>query len=187
MSDHKKQSLREFQSRLAQRLQSTQAAAETASWLAVRSGDLRVLVPLSHASEIFPWTDVHGLPHVRPWFLGIANLRGNLTGVIDLAAYLSSAGVPDVSAPGARSAAALAQCRLFSLNPVLELNVALLVDELLGMRTVAAFVQSTPQADGMPGFFSRLYVDAQGQSWHEINLQVLSREPAFLDIHASAA
>lgn len=187
MSDSKKQALREFQSRLAQRLQSAQAGADAASWLAVRAGVLRLLVPLSHAAEIFPWTDVQPLPHAKPWFLGVANLRGNLVGLVDLAGYLGTVGGSDPGPIGVRSAAALAQCRLISFNQVLELNAALLVDELLGMRTVASFARSESVEPGGPGFFSQRYTDALGQDWHEINLQILSQQAGFLDIGASAA
>lgn len=187
MSDSKKQALRAFQNRLAQRLQSAQAGGDAASWLAVRVGALRLLVPLSHAAEIFPWTDVQPLPHAQPWFLGVANLRGNLVGAVDLAAYLGTVDGPDPGPVGVRSAAALAQCRLVSFNPVLELNAALLVDELLGMRTVASFVRSEPADPAMSGLFSQRYTDEQKQDWHEINLQVLSQQATFLDIGALAA
>jgi hypothetical protein len=49
-----KQALREFQTRLAERLQAARSQGVAASWLAVRAGDARLLVPLSHAAEIFP-------------------------------------------------------------------------------------------------------------------------------------
>ena len=83
-----KQALRDFQHRLAERLQAARTQGVAASWLAVRAGAERLLVPLSHAAEIFPWTDVQRVPYVQPWFLGVANLRGNLCGVVDLAAFL---------------------------------------------------------------------------------------------------
>ena len=44
-----KQALREFQSRLAERLQSARTAGVAASWLAVEAGAARLLLPLSHA------------------------------------------------------------------------------------------------------------------------------------------
>ena len=74
-----KQALREFQSRLAERLQSARTTGVAASWLAVETGDLRLLFPLSHAGEIFSWTDVQRVPYVQPWFMGVANLRGGLS------------------------------------------------------------------------------------------------------------
>ena len=134
-----KQALREFQSRLAERLQSARTTGVAASWLAVETGDLRLLFPLSHAGEIFSWTDVQRVPYVQPWFMGVANLRGGLSAVIDLAAFVRGDGARRV-----RSESELAQCRLVALNPLLETNCALLVDRLLGLRTTDALAASAP-------------------------------------------
>ncbi|MDO5086806.1 MAG: chemotaxis protein CheW [Comamonadaceae bacterium] len=171
-----KQALREFQSRLAERLQSTQAAGAEASWLAVEAGGMRLLFPLNHAGEIFPWTHVQAVPYVQPWFLGVANLRGGLSGVVDLAAFMRGA------AAEPRGELALAQCRLVAFNPLLETNCALLVDRLLGLRTMEAFADSAQPAESEPAYFGHLYTDDDGVSWQEINLQALSLTPSFLSI-----
>ena len=172
-----KQALREFQSRLAMRLQAAQAVGVAASWLAVEAGAQRLLFPLSHAGEIFPWTDVQRVPYVQPWFMGIANLRGGLSGVIDMAHFVSGS----ESGP-ARSEGDLAPCRLVALNPVLGVNCALLVDRLLGLRTTEAFASSTPSAPTAPQYFGHRYTDGAGQSWQELNLQLLSQHPALVGI-----
>ena len=173
-----KQALREFQTRLAERLQAARTGGVAASWLAVRAGSERLLVPLSHAAEIFSWTDVQRVPYVHPWFMGVANLRGNLCGVVDLAAFLQG------RASNPRSVMALGQCRLIGFNMLLEASCALLVDELLGMRTTQAFVHSSPRADSDPGYFGHTYTDAQGGQWRELSLQALSQQSAFLEIGA---
>mgnify|MGYP001440955808 CR=1 FL=1 len=175
-----KQALREFQSRLAERLQSARATGVAASWLAVEAGATRLLFPLSHAGEIFSSTDVQRVPYVQPWFMGVANLRGGLSGVIDLAAFVRE----DGAAATARSDSELAQCRLVALNPVLEANCALLVDRLLGLRTTDAFVSSTPADASAPPYFGHVYTDLEGRQWQELNLQVLTRHQAFLGIGA---
>ena len=84
----KREALRELQSRLAQRLQQARTEVRTASWLAVECAGVGLLMPLPGAGEIFsvgPWLPV---PHTQPWFMGVANLRGGLHGVVDLAAFL---------------------------------------------------------------------------------------------------
>ena len=167
--------LRDFQSRLASRLQEARVSGVAASWLAVEAGGARLLFPLSHSGEIFPWTRVQTVPYVQPWFLGVANLRGGLSGVVDIGAFLSGKS----AAP--RSDFAYAQCRLVALNPLLDVNCALLVDRLLGLRSVDAFVASTePPADSE--YLGHSYEDAQGLQWQELNLQLLSRNPSFLSI-----
>lgn len=174
-----KQALREFQSRLAERLQSARTSGVTASWLAVEAGTSRLLFPLSHAGEIFPWTDVQRVPYVQPWFMGVANLRGALSAVIDLVAFVQEGGT---GRP--RSDSETSQCRLVALNPLLEANCALLVDRLLGLRTPEAFVSSVPADSGMPAYFGHRYTDLDGRQWQELNLQVLSQHPSFLGVGA---
>ena len=173
-----KQALRDFQTRLAERLQAARTQGVAASWLAVRAGAQRLLVPLSHAAEIFSWTDVQRVPYAKPWFVGVANLRGNLCGVVDLSAFLQGV----ASAP--RTAPAQAQCRLIGFNPLLEANSAVLVDELLGMRTTQAFAHSSARQAGEPEYFGHSYVDHAGELWRELNSQALSQQHAFLDIGA---
>jgi twitching motility protein PilI len=173
-----KQALRDFQTRLAQRLQSARTEGVAASWLAVEAGASRLLLPLSHAGEIFPWTAVHAVPYVQPWFMGVANLRGGLHGVADLAAFLQGGQIRQ------RPDNELAQCRLVALNPLLETNCALLVDRLLGLRGVEAFASSAVAGDDAPPYLGHVYTDLEGGQWRELNLQLLSRHPAFLGVGA---
>ena len=180
-----KEALREFQNRLNQRFLSAQAAGVAASWLAVESRQEGLLFPLNHAGEIFPWTPTRRVPYVKPWFLGMANLRGSLFGVIDLAQFLhrDSAASADGAQPrDARTDSDLAQCRLVALNPLLEAGCALLVDRLLGLRTPESFTHSEAPPAGSPGYCGHVYTDAQGRRWRELNLQHLSLDPEFLGI-----
>jgi len=179
-----KETLREFQSRLTRRLQSAQTAGVAASWLAVHAGQQALLFPLSHAGEIFAWAPVQRVPYVKPWFLGVANLRGGLFGVIDLAAFLPAGASPDQAPPPpvARTDAALAQCRLVALNPLLEARCTLLVDHLAGLRTPDTFTRSDACVAGSPDYYGHVYIDAEGRQWQEINLQKLADSPAFLGL-----
>lgn len=173
-----REALRVFQSRLADRLQQARAAGTAASWLAVEAGGLRLLFPLQHAGEIFPWQPLQRVPYTQPWFLGVANLRGGLFGVADIGAFVTGGDVP------VRTEVAQLQCRLVALNPLLELNCALVVDRLLGLRNVDAFVASAEPPAGSPPYFGHTYTDAQGGTWQELNLQTLSLQPQFLGVSA---
>ena len=171
-----KQALHEFQSRLAARLQTVRATGTMASWLAVEVDELRLLFPLSHAGEIFAWTTPQRVPYTHGWFLGVANLRGGLSGVVDLAAFIAGR-------PGRRrSDNDLAQCRLVMFNPLLETNCALLVDRLTGLRTMEAFSASASPDAQAPAYFGHVYTDMGGEQWQEINLQTLSQTPGFIAI-----
>lgn len=172
-----REALRELQIRLASRLQAARTEGlSVSSWLAVESAGKYYLLPLGHAGEIFPWTVVQHVPYTQKWFMGVANLRGGLTGVVDLAGLLGDAPV--------RTEQALSESSLLALNAALEVNAALLVDRLAGLRSTDAFVSSEPPAEDAPAFFGTTYIDSDGTRWQELNLQALSQHTAFLSISA---
>ena len=87
-----REALRELQLRLASRLQAAKTeGASVSSWLAVELAGNPYLVPLAHAGEIFSWPVVQPVPYTQDWFLGVANLRGGLAGVIDLVRFMGDA------------------------------------------------------------------------------------------------
>ena len=172
-----REALRELQTRLASRLQAAQGEnVSVSSWLAVEAAGQFYLLPLGQSGEIFPWVSVQPVPRTQKWFLGVTNLRGGLAGVVDLAGLMGS----DV----VRNEQSLAEASLLSFNAALEVNAALLVDRLAGLRSTDAFVASEPPADDAPVFFGSTYVDSTGARWQEINLQILSQNSAFLSISA---
>jgi twitching motility protein PilI len=173
-----REALRELQSRLASRLQAARTEGVQAGWLAVESAGHNYLFPLTQSGEIFPYTTAQAVPYTQDWFLGVANLRGGLYGVVDLASYVS--GQP----PAQRSDAGRAEARLVALNALLEVNCALLIDRLAGLRNTDAFVSSGQAPAGSPDYFGSGYTDASGAYWQEINLQALSQQPQFLSISA---
>jgi twitching motility protein PilI len=173
-----REALRELQSRLASRLQAARSEGVQASWLAVESAGGRYLFPLAQSGEIFPFASAQPVPYTREWFLGVANLRGGLFGVVDLSSFVSG------RAPAMRSDAGRAESRLVALNAALEVNCALLIDRLSGLRNLDAFASSCEPPEGSPPYFGSGYTDANGTYWQEINLQVLSQQPQFLSISA---
>ena len=173
-----REALRELQSRLASRLQAARTEGVQAGWLAVESAGSKYLFPLSQSGEIFPYAAPQAVPYTHDWFLGVANLRGGLFGVVDLASFVT--GRP----PGQRSDAVRAESRLVALNQLLEINCALLIDRLAGLRNTGAFVSSNDAPEGAPEYFGSGYTDASGAYWQEINLQALSQQPQFLSISA---
>src|SRR5690349_16454367 len=97
----KREALRELQSRLAQRMQAARTQERPMSWLAVESAGHGFLFPLHQAGEIFSAVPLLGVPHTQDWFLGVANLRGGLHGVVDLASFLGVK-APTSAAAGVR-------------------------------------------------------------------------------------
>ncbi|MCX2861256.1 chemotaxis protein CheW [Paucibacter sp. PLA-PC-4] len=170
-----KQALRELQQRLAQRMQAAREQPQQASWLAVECAGMPLLFSLLQASEIFTPVPLQTVPYAQPWLLGVANLRGGLHTVVDLAAFL-----------GLREAAAVTRsegARLIAINPDLGINCALMVDRLLGLR--GAMQAETPdEATPRPRFAGGLMRDQEGRRWQVIDLEALARHEQFLRIVA---
>ncbi|MBU6501451.1 MAG: chemotaxis protein CheW [Burkholderiales bacterium] len=170
-----REALRQFQTDLASRLSAARTTGVAASWLAVEAAGVNYLFPLSQSGEIFPWTQTQAVPYTLGWFLGVANLRGGLYGVIDLGGFVAGASRGEPSRDLAR---------LVALNAALDVNCALMIDRLIGLRSVESFVDSAPRGDSAPRYFGSGYTDAEGAHWQEINLQLLSQQPEFLNINA---
>lgn len=166
-----KQALRDFQARLAQRLQAVREQTQTARWLAVDCAGLGLLLPLQHAAEIFAPVPVTVVPYTQPWMLGVANLRGGLHTIVDLAQFL---GLREGRAEGQGG-------RLVAFNPELNINCALLVDKLQGLRGEDQLAP-TQGAGTRPHFASDQRVDDKGRVWQVLDLDALARFQPFLDI-----
>lgn len=173
-----REALRELQARLASRLQAARSEAVSASWLAVKAGEQNYLFPLSQSGEIFPLTAIQVVPYARPWFMGVTNLRGALYGVVDLASFMG-----DGSAR-VRGEQSLAESSVITFHTALELNCALLVDGLAGLRKRDAFAGAEGPPLGAPVYFGNRLTDLDGMHWQEINLQSLSQLSEFLSISA---
>ena len=171
-----REALRELQTRLASRLQAARSEGMSASWLAVKVGETPCLFPLAHSGEIFPLANVQLVPYSRPWFMGVINLRGGLYGVADLARFMGS------STP--RTEQVLAQASVITFNAALELNCALMVNGLAGLRKRDAFADVVASPAGSPVYFGACFIDLNGVRWQEINLQSLSQFSEFLSISA---
>ena len=173
-----RQALRELQTRLAERLQVARTQGVAAAWLAVEAGGQKYLFPLSQSGEIFPWASAQPVPYTQPWFVGVANLRGGLFGVVDLASFASG------QAPVARNELVYNDTRLVALNTALDVNCALLVDRLAGLRKQDAFSDFAARSPDAPEFFGNQYIDHSGARWQEVNLQTLAQQVHFLTISA---
>lgn len=181
----KRQSLKELQERLAQRLTAAKTEAVTATWLAVEASGRRYLLPLVQSGEIFPWSPLQRVPYTKPWYAGVASLRGGLYGVIDLAWLVEpSSGANAAASHISHAERVTSESRLVSLHTALGVNAVIWIDRLLGLRNPSMFSAVGPNPEGAPSYFIRSLVDQQGQAWQELDLQALVAEPEFLAIAA---
>ena len=114
------------------------------------------------------------VPHSHPWFLGVANLRGHLHGVVDLAGFL---GVK-------RHASRCATSRAWWRSTPRSTSTARCWST--ACRACAAKQQLTRadrRASGpRPPFVGARYTDESGRMWQELNLAALASDEAFLRI-----
>ena len=165
--------LRSFQQELATRLAAKTAAQVESSRLGLASGSERWLIRLSDAGEVIAVPPIVPVPLTQRWFLGLANIRGNLYSVIDFPAFLGNAPVVLDNL-----------ARLILLNGRGgEQNAGIVVQRVLGLRNLA---QLTPAHDDTkrPEWHVARWIDAEGVTWQEIDLGKLSRDASFLQVSA---
>jgi len=164
--------LRTFQQELASRLATKTAAQVESSRLGLSCGGERWLMRLADAGEVVTMPELVPVPLTKPWFLGVANIRGNLYSVVDFARFLGR-DVPPTDAGYAR---------LVLFGPRAgELNAGLVVTRVLGLRNVAELAPAAPPLD-VPEWYAQRWMDGDGNAWQEIDLAILARDPAFLTV-----
>jgi twitching motility protein PilI len=171
-----KASLREFQTHLAQRLSAAQVGQSASRWLAVVAGSARLLLPLEFCGEISPMQPCTPLPHSRPWFVGLTSLRGQICGVVHLGQFLDADGAPQ---PGTISP----QARLIQFATALDINTALLVDRLMGLRSPSQLRHDpATTADPTHPWLGAAFRDDDDTVWREVDLLALAENERFLNV-----
>ncbi len=164
--------LREFQARLAQRLQNA-ATTTSASKLGILAGGAKWLVDLSDIIEVIDSAAITPVPWAKPWFGGVANVRGTLYGCTDLAAFL---GLPALDTWTA--------ARLLLAHPRHGVNAALGIEQTLGLRNptqMQAVAVSHPPSVDCAEYLVKHWRDEEGYTWHELDLARLLTSPRLLD------
>lgn len=165
----KRISLREFQESLAQRLTSAQRGETRHALLGVSSGHDLWLLDLSDSGEVVPLPTLTAVPLTKPWFAGIANVRGTLYSVVDFSAFR-----------GGQATRRNANARLLLVGARHGTNSALLVDQTLGLKNLDDLELLAP--DSGPPWAGSRHQDAQGHKWTLLNLKELFTDASFLDV-----
>lgn len=147
----------------------TQVAGRGPGLLAIRLRERLFTMPLAVIESIESVPSYTRVPGVRPWLLGIANLRGVVITVTDMSAFLF--GETRSRSPSSR----------LIIAPYDGWQYGLLVDEVIGLRRFeTAPLETDPQVDDE---HLRRYVDQQrrvgGRVWLELNLHTVLQDPAF--------
>jgi twitching motility protein PilI len=153
--------LRQYQVQLLERMQAARAnSGASVNHLGVSIGAARYLLDLTQAGEIVPVAALTAVPLTQPWYLGLANIRGNLVGVIDLARYLGLGETP-----------AGADSRIVTFAAGLGFNCGLLVGRVYGLRHAGAMEAADEHLR-----------DADGNDWTALDLAALVADERFLHV-----
>ena len=143
-------------------MQAKNRVGEQASTLGVMIAGQNWLVDMKDVSEVLPLPELTRVPLSKKWFLGVANIRGNLLCIADVAAYLN---IGAVNADTANRVLIVAERHLF--------NAALLVDRVLGLRDTRTWHESAQEG--------RIeYRDPQGIVWRKLDVTDLLNQNDFL-------
>ncbi len=157
-------SLREFQQNVLHRIQTSSGAASKTSTLGIQLGNQNWLVQMSDIGEVLPLPALTAVPLSKPWFLGVANVRGKLYGITDLAA-LNGLG----ETPRGQSN------RVLLVADKYAFNAGLLVSRVIGLRDSSGWQRS--ERDG-----EIQLQDEQHNTWHWLDIEKLLQQAEFLQI-----
>ncbi len=166
----KKTSLRDFQTYLAGRLSDAAQGRGAVSWLGVEAGSESWLVDLSDGGEIVPAAQLTSVPLTQPWFVGIANIRGNLYSVTDFSVFRGGAPIAQNS-----------NARLLLIGSRYGVNAALLLSRMSGLKNPADFTL-LPSDESGPEWGSQRFSDTQGKIWYKLSVRDLLADKNFMNI-----
>ena len=172
----KQSQLREYQTNILARLENAKkAGAEApAGYLGVIIGGKNVLVSLQEISETLPILDVQRVPLVKPWFLGVANVRGVLYAINDLAQLLENT-FTNISS----------NARLLLISESVTSNVAFLVDKLVGLRKLDEMKLTDISIDDEICLKNQTYHDDENKLWYLLDCDKLVRSKEFTTPYAT--
>jgi len=165
----RRQPVRDYQQTLAERRTSEDDAPGT-SHLGMQLGDGYWLLDLADVSEVIPVPDVLTVPLTKPWYAGIANVRGSLVSVVDFSAFVG--GMP--VALGERA-------RLVLVAEKHHINSALVFSRVVGLRQCERF-EREPAEPHQPSWVAGCYRDHEQQRWNMLNMHALVTHPDFLQV-----
>ena len=160
----KRLNLREFQQNILDRIQQNEVAGDRASTLGIQMGQGLWLIEMQDIGEVLPIPPLTPVPLTQPWYRGVANVRGNLYGIADLAAFMGQSETPGVG-----------QGRVLLAAQKFAFNAGFLVTRVLGLRDVTSWQRE--EKDG-----EAYYKDEQGQMWRKLDVAQLLQQPDFLQI-----
>ncbi len=147
--------------------------AQSGEWAGVifRIGDARLACSIDRINEFLPIPAFTPVPGTKPWILGLANVRGDLLTIVDLAWFLT----------GQRSTVSM-RTRLLAAS-LRGRPIGLLVDEVFGRRHFVSDEGKKPRlpkSSPLKHFVHKQYRSGK-EVWQELDLETLFSTAEFLN------
>lgn len=156
-------------------LPASQAAADPWRGLGFNVGGNRLVSEIGQVLEVLATPPLTPVPGVKPWMLGIANVRGRLLPVVDLCGYLGLANTTHHS-----------EWRILVVEDG-DLYCGLLVEQSFGMLQFepqeAEAGEDSAVEPGLVRFLRGSYRQSARQ-WRVMDVRALAREPTFFEVAA---
>jgi twitching motility protein PilI len=146
-------------------------ASEEWSGVTFSVGDTNMACKIDRISEILPCPQATPVPGAKSWIIGLANVRGELLTVVDLAWFLTGVRTP-----------VTARSRLLAVN-LNKAPIGLLIDEVFGQRHFLdsdAIAAELEEGSPLGGIVSKQH-NLGSESWQELNLDQLFNSSEFLN------
>lgn len=147
------------------------AEAEEWSGVTFSVGNARMTCNINRISEILPCPQATPVPGAKPWIIGLANVRGELLTVVDLAWFLNGVRTP-----------VTARNRLLATH-LNKAPIGLLIDEVFGQRHFLdsdAVPAELDEDSALSTIVSKQYT-LGAETWQELNLDQLFNSAEFLN------
>ena len=166
----KQSQLRDYQTSILERLENAKkvGAEAPAGYLGVVIGSKHVLINLQEISETLPIMDIHRIPIVKPWFLGVANVRGVLYAINDIAQMLENTFTSISSS-----------ARLLLMSEAVTSNVAFVVEKMIGLRKLDEMKLRAELVENDICLKSQTYQDDENRVWYMLDCNKLIRSKEF--------
>lgn len=157
-------------------LPARQATVEPWRGLGFNVGGNRLVSALGQVLEVLAPPRLTPIPGVKPWIMGVANVRGRLLPVVDLCSYL-----------GLDNTAGRAQWRVLVVEDG-ELYCGLMVEQSFGMlqfEPQEAVMDSDDDVEAGLAPYLRGSYRQSARQWRVMDVRALVREPGFFDVGAA--
>ncbi len=134
-------------------------------------GGQRLVAPMGEVSEVLAMPEYTSMPLVKPWMLGIANVRGRLLPITDLAQFLQ---IPSQQQKSHRKVIVIDHSSVFS---------GLLVDRVIGIEQFTRDQYRAEAIDGDSPFatYNHGKFSKDNQDWHIFMPSMLARDLDYID------